>query len=156
MIFTQWPSWLIRSPTLRRGLIKLRRALWRVERATFAEAILVAVGIEQDRVLAVRVPSGVRLPCRQMDAWVPVATQIEVWITELLPSAPRPALVAVAGTPGRKGITFLYRVEIDESAAPPAGQLWLHRDAALSGLGDRERALAALCLGVTLPNESGG
>src|ERR1700687_4837217 len=103
-MFAQWVS---RSPSVRRPAIKLWRVLLRVQRATFANAVL--VGRNRDgRVLALPSPAGgLRLPEKQLDAWIPIPTQVEACLEELLHESSPPSLVAVDGTPGREGVTFL-------------------------------------------------
>jgi len=146
-MFSQWPSWLSRSPRVRRAVIKIWRAFLRVQRATLANAVLV-VRRQDDRVLAFTAEESgeVRLPSIELDGWRPVGTQVQEWINQLLqqPSTPQlqatPQLRAIDGTPGRKGVTFLYSADVAGSPQE-VGCTWLEAELAPSALSVRDRRL---------------
>ena len=72
-MFEQWPSWIARNARVRRTAIKLWRVLLRMQRATFAKAVLVVHGPD-DRIL-LRSPAGtLELPVKHLDGWVPITT----------------------------------------------------------------------------------
>jgi hypothetical protein len=144
MMFAQWPSWLSRSPSVRRPVIRLWRVLLRAQRATVANAVLV-VRRPDGCILALALPSGeLRLPDKQLDAWVPIDTQVEEWLEQLLESSCAPSLVAVDGTPGRKGVTFLYVADAGASASDQGKGTWLDPDVALGTVPADDRRLLIL------------
>jgi hypothetical protein len=82
MLFSERPVWIARNPALRRTAVKVWRGLLRMQRATFANAVLV-VRKSDGRVLVVSAPSGeLRLPAIPLDAWLPIPTQVEEWLEE--------------------------------------------------------------------------
>jgi hypothetical protein len=140
-MFAQWPNWVSRSPSVRRALIRLWRAFLRVQRATLANAVLV-VREGDGRVLAIPSPSGrLRLPDIQLDAWIPIPTQVEGLLIQLTRERSTPALVAVDGTPGKEGVSFLYAATIDSSPAKSSHEIWLDADDAARSLGSRDKRL---------------
>ena len=144
-MFEQWPSWIARNPTIRRTAIKLWRVLLRMQRATLAKAVLVVRG-RDGRILVLRFPAGtLELPVTQIDAWVPITTQIEAWLEHSLQQSSSPSLVAVDGTPGREGVTFLYAARLQCAPPESEGALWLEPDVATSRLDKNGSRLLALC-----------
>jgi len=143
-MFSQWPSWLSRSPRVRRPVIKLWRVFLRVQRSTLANAVLV-VRRQDGRVLALPSTSGEpRLPLKELDGWKAVPTQVEEWLEQLLQQRQTPKLVAIEGTPGRKGVTFLYAAEVPSSASDHANGIWLDADVAMPTLNSGDRCLLRL------------
>ena len=109
---------------VRRRAIKLRRVLQRVQRATLAKAVLV-LRRSDGCVLVIPSPSGgLALPEKLLDAWVPITTQVEAWLSQLLQAESKLSLVAINGTPAREDVTFLYSA----TAAKNSNQLWLRTD----------------------------
>jgi hypothetical protein len=146
-MFSQWPSWLSRSPRIRRFVIKLWRVFLRVQRSTFANAVLV-VRQQDGRVLALPSTSGeLRLPLKQLDGWTAVTTQVEEWLEQLLEPGQTPKLVAIDGTPGRQGVTFLYSAEVPSSASDHTNGVWLEVDVPLPTLNSGDRRLLLLSKG---------
>jgi hypothetical protein len=97
---SSWPSWLSRSPRVRRTAIKLWRILLRVQRATLAKAVLIIYG-DDGRVLVHALPSGrLELPRRELSGWIPIETQVHAWLAQLPYEKSVPAFVSVEGTPG--------------------------------------------------------
>jgi len=144
-MFSQWPTWLSRWPFVRRPVIKFWRLLLRIQRATLAKAVLV-VCRQDDLILVFASPSGeLQLPYKQLDAWVPITTQVEEWLDQLLPQASRPSLVSVDGTPGSEGITFLYTAKGAAVHTESGEGTWLHPDIAAVRLGSRDNRLLCLC-----------
>jgi hypothetical protein len=144
MLFSERPVWLARNPALRRTAVKTWRGLLRMQRATFAEAVLV-VRNKDGRVLVVRAPSGAfRLPAKALDAWLPITTQVEEWLKQVLHQRPTPSLVAIDGTPGREGVTFLYAATL-EAPSERGDELWLEPDVATAALGGDDHRLLLLC-----------
>jgi hypothetical protein len=144
-MFAEWPSWLSRSPSIRRRVIKLWRVLLRMQRACLANAVLV-LRRRDGRVLVLPSPSGgLRLPVKQLDAWIPIAAQVEEWLGELLQEKSKPSLVAIDGTPAEE-VTFIYVATADASqSAKTDDQLWLDTDVAASSLRDEDGRLLRLC-----------
>ena len=144
MLFSERPVWIARNPALRRTAVKTWRGLLRMQRATFAKAVLV-VGDSDGRVLVVRAPSGeLLLPAIPLDAWLPIPTQVEELLEQVLQQRPTPSLVAVDGTPGREGVTFLYAATL-EAPSEIEDQLWLEPDVAAAALGGNDNRLLLLC-----------
>jgi hypothetical protein len=144
-MFAQWPSWLSKSPAIRRPVIKVWRVLLRVQRATLAHAVLV-LRRRDGSILVLGSPSGgLRLPVKQLDAWVPITMQVEDWVRELLRENGKPTLIAIDGTPAREGITFLYGATTETLYAKKiGGELWLDMDVAASSLSGTDGRLLRL------------
>jgi hypothetical protein len=143
MLFSERPVWIARNPALRRAAIHAWRKLLRMQRATFANAILV-VRNKDGRILVVRSPSGeLRLPARPLDAWLPITTQVEDWLDEMLQQRSTPSLVAIDGTPSREGVTFLYSAPL-EAVVGGDNELWLEPDVAAAALGGNDKRLLHL------------
>jgi hypothetical protein len=143
-MFAEWPSWLSRSPSIRRRVIKLWRVLLRMQRASLANAVLV-LRRRDGRVLVLPSPSGgLRLPVKQLDAWIPIAAQVEEWLGELLQEKSKPSLVAIDGTPAEE-VTFIYVATAASPSAKTGDQLWLDTDVAASSLGNEDGRLLRLC-----------
>jgi hypothetical protein len=118
--------------------------MWRVERATFASAVLVIRRRSDDRVLALSSASGSpRLPRLNLDAWIPIQDQVEQWQSQLIADGARPSLVAVAGSPG-PGVIFLYGIETDADELPGMPAIWLSPED-ICRLDAAEEELLALC-----------
>lgn len=135
----EWKNWVFRSPFRRRTLIKAWRVFLRVQRSTLANAVLV-VRRQDGRVLALPSASGkLELPLKELDGWKAVTTQVEEWLGELLQQRQTPKLVAIEGTPGRQGVTFLFKADVPSSEANRPECIWLDADVALTmlNLGDR-------------------
>ena len=127
-MFSQWPSWLSRSPRIRRVAIKVWRVFLRVQRATLAKAVLVVVRTQDSRVLTITSSSGeLRLPTKELDGWRAVTTQVEEWLTHLHPESSRSRLLAIEGTPSRPGVTFVYSAEV-VTAPSRKDAVWLDAD----------------------------
>jgi hypothetical protein len=88
-----------------------------------------------------------RLPERQLDAWIPITTQVEELLGQLTQERSTPSLVAVDGTPGREGVTFLYTAIVESALAGSGDELWLEPDIAASMLGSHDSQLLRLCAG---------
>lgn len=147
IMFAQAPSWLARSPSVRRPVIKLWRVLLRLQRATVAHAVLV-VRRRDGHVFTLALPSGeLRLPKRQLDAWVPITTQVEDWLHGLLQQTTTTSLVAIDGSPGGDGVTFLYTAMIEAARPRRGGECWLEPAVAASSLSEKEGRLLHLCIG---------
>lgn len=143
-MFARWPGFVLQSPSVRRPLIRLWRMLLRVQRASVATAVLV-VRRQDGRVLALASPSGdLSLPNVQLDAWIPVGTQVEMRLAELHLQRSAPSLVAVHGTPGPQGVIFVYAATTERALGRCAEEVWLEPDAAASGLGSEDRRLLKL------------
>jgi hypothetical protein len=116
----------------------------RVQRATLAYAVLV-VRRRDGCVLAVASLSGEpRLPLKELDGWKAITTQVEEWLEQLLLQRQIPNLVAIEGTPGRQGVTFVYSAEADLTFPGHVGEVWLDPTIALATLPLRERRLLFL------------
>jgi hypothetical protein len=139
-MFEQAPEWVSRSPRIRKIIIKIWRIFLRVQRATVAKAVLVARR-QDDCVLAVATPSGeLRLPCLELDGWKSVGTQVQKWADKVLQQPSKLKLQAIDGTPGRKGVTFLYSAEAP-GTLPETGDTWLEAELAPSALAEGDRHL---------------
>ena len=139
-MFDDWSGWFFRSPFRRRTLIRSWRVLLRMQRATLASAVLVVRGSDGN-LLALPSSSGaLGLPRKELDGWRPIGAQVEEWLDQILRQASKPKLQAIDGTPGRKGVTFLYSADVD--ASPPlAGCMWLDADLAPSALSAADQRL---------------
>ena len=139
-MFEQAPEWISRSPRIRKVIVKIWRAFLRVQRATLAQAVLVARRPD-DCVLAVTSPSGeLRLPSLELDGWKPVGTQVEGWVNGMLPQPRELKLQLIDGTPGREGVTFLYSVDVREPTKA-AAEIWLEAEFTPSALPEEDRRL---------------
>ena len=143
-------NWVFSSRLRRRTLFKAWRLFLRVQRATLANAVLV-VRRQNGCVLALPSLSGEpRLPLMELDGWQAVTTQIEEWLEQLLQQRQTPKLVAIDGTPGRKGVTFIYCAEAGAVCPDHAGGVWLDPEIALRTLPSGDRRLLVLstpCIG---------
>jgi len=139
-MFDDWSGWFFRSPFRRRTFIRSWRVFLRIQRATLASAVLVVRGPDGS-FLALPSSSGrLGLPRKELDGWRPIGAQVEEWLDRILRQASKPKLRAIDGTPGRKGVTFLYLAYTD--ASPPlANGMWLDADLALSALSVADRRL---------------
>ena len=145
LMFAEWPSWLSRSPFLRRRVIKLWRVLLRMQRASLANAVLV-LRRRDGRVLVLPSPSGgLRLPVKHLDAWIPIAAQVEEWLGQLLQEKSTPSLVAIDGTPAEE-VTFVYVATAASPSVNTGDQLWLDTDVAASRLRNEDGRLLRLCI----------
>jgi hypothetical protein len=145
MLFSERPVWIARNPALRRAAIHAWRKLLRMQRATFANAVLV-VRNQDGRVLVVRSPSGeLRLPSKPLDAWLTITTQVEDWLEEMLRQSSTPSLVAIDGTPSREGVTFLYTATL-QALVEAEDELWLEPDVAAAALSGNDTRLLHLAM----------
>jgi hypothetical protein len=109
----------------------------RVQRATSASAVVV-LREGAGRILVTPSASGkLELPVIQLDAWTPITNQVQAWLEGLQYSAL--ALLAVDGTPGEEGVTFVYVATLDSAAAATGEELWLAPDEAAYLLADKDR-----------------
>ena len=90
-------------------------------------------------------PSGkLQLPVIHLDGWLPIPSQVETWLERL--SQPTTAsLVAIEGTPGKGGVTFLYAAMVDLAVAKTDELIWLEPDIAASGLDGYDKRLLIRC-----------
>jgi hypothetical protein len=140
----KWHSWLFRSRFRRRSLMKFLRVFLRLQRATLANAILV-IRRPDGCVLAFPSQSGeLRLPFKELDGWKTVTSQVEEWLEQLLHQRQAPELVAIEGTPGRQGVTFLYSAKASLSYSEHSDGIWLDPDGAPPTLRSSERRLLLL------------
>ena len=139
-MFDDWSGWFFRSPFRRRTIIRSWRVFLRIQRATLASAVLVVRGPDGS-LLALPSSSGrLELPRRELDGWRPIGAQVEEWLDRILRQASKPKLQAIDGTPGRKGVIFLYSADMDASPSLADG-MWLDADLALSALSVADRRL---------------
>jgi hypothetical protein len=139
-IFDDWSGWFFRSPFRRRTIIRSWRVLLRMQRATLASAVLVVRGPDGSLLTLPSSSGAFGLPRKALDGWRPIGVQVEEWLDQILRQASNPKLQAIDGTPGRKGVTFLYSADID--ASPPlADGMWLDADLAPSTLSAGDRRL---------------
>jgi hypothetical protein len=148
-MFSNWPEWLSKSPYVRRRVMKIWRVLLRMQRASLAYGMLVVRG-KDDRVLLLASASGeLQLPVKELDGWLPIATQIEEWLGKLLPHASKPCLVSIDGSPGREGVCFIYTAKFEDDTRR-GSELWLEPNAAASALNRREGQLLLRCINIPL------
>jgi hypothetical protein len=142
-MFSQWSSWLSRSPRVRRIVIKSWRVYLRVQRATLGRAVLV-VRSHNGHVLAFATNSGeLRLPSKELDGWRAVTTQVEEWISQLNPKMSRPRLLTIEGMPSGPGVTFVYSAEA-ASVSSQRDAVWLDPKDELSVLSIGDQRLLVL------------
>jgi hypothetical protein len=141
-MFTEAPSWLARYPRIRKVVSKIWRAFLRVQRATLANAVLVARRPD-DCVLAVNSSTGFGLPTLELNGWKTVGKQVQEWVDRISRQPSAPKLRAVDGTPSREGITFLYSTHLE---GPLSGEnyTWLEAELAPSAFCERDRRLLLL------------
>jgi hypothetical protein len=137
VLFEQWPNWLARSRFLRRTAIKLWRMTLRMQRATPARAVVVLREGAGGILVTPSASGKLELPVIQLDAWTPITNQVQEWLEGLQHSAL--ALLAVDGTPGEEGVTFVYLATLNSVAAATGEELWLSPDEATSVLADKDR-----------------
>jgi hypothetical protein len=138
-------NWVFSSRLRRRTLIKVWRVLLRVQRATLANAVLV-VRRQDGRVLALSTTSGeLRLPAIELDGWKVVTAQVEEWLEQLLERRQTPRLVAIEGTPGRQGVTFIYSADAGAAFPDNATGVWLDPEVALPTLSNQDRRILLNC-----------
>jgi hypothetical protein len=145
MLFSERPAWIARNPALRRAAIHTWRKLLRMQRATFANAVLI-VRNKNGLILVVRSPSGeLRLPAKPLNAWLTITTQVEDWLEEMLQQRSTPSLVAIDGTPSREGVTFLYTATL-QALVEAEDELWLEPDVAAAALSGNDTRLLHLAM----------
>ena len=88
-----------------------------MQRATLASAVLVVRGSDGNLLAFPSSSGALGLPRKELDGRRPIGAQVEEWLDQILRQASKPKLQAIDGTPGRKGVTFLYSADID--AIPP-------------------------------------
>jgi hypothetical protein len=90
-------------------------------------------------------PSGeLQLPLRPLDALPLMPKQVEEWLEQMLHQPSAPWLVAIDGTPGREGGTFLYAATL-EAPSERGDQLWLQPGIAAAALGGNDNRFLLLC-----------
>ena len=137
-------TWGSSYPSVRRPIIRLWRKFERLKRATLTNAVLV-VSDQEGRVLVLPSSSGaLGLPTKKLHAWDPITTQVEEWLQQLLHQHGPPLLMAVHGTPGERGVAFLYAATA-EASSDSGDQLWL--DPSAASLSDDDSRLLRLCAG---------
>ena len=123
--------------------MQIWRQAWRVRRATLARAVLVVRDVK-GRVLVLSSSKPLRLPSIEVHAWDAITTQVEDGLQRLA-HASAPSLIAVDGSPGPNGVTFLYGATC-EGNTPRDGHLWLDPDLAVSALTQADRQLLRHCI----------
>ena len=138
--------WGSSYPSVRRPIIQLWRKFERLKRATLTSAVLV-VRSQEGRVLMLPSSSGaLGLPTKELNAWEPITTQVEEWLQQLLQEHGPPSLMAVHGTPGEKGVAFLYAATA-EASFESGDQLWLDPSVAAAAISDDDSQRLRLCDG---------
>jgi hypothetical protein len=119
--------------------MQLYRRGWRVRRATLAKAVLV---IQNDTGGVLMFPSSgmLRLPFIDLHAWEPVTTQVEARVRQILNQYCNASLIAIDGTPGPDGVTFLYDATY-EGDTSREGHFWIDPDVAVSRLNKADSRL---------------
>jgi hypothetical protein len=115
-MLTELLGWGSKYPRLRRPFMQLYRRAWRGRRATLAKAVLV---IQDDTVGVLMFASSgmLRLPFVDVHAWEAITTQVEAHAREILDQHCSASLIAVDGTLGPNGVTFLYGVTYEGDAS---------------------------------------
>ena len=154
-MFEKAPEWISRSPRIRKLIVRIWRTFLRVQRATLGQAVLVARRPD-GCVLAVEGPSGeLTLPYLELDGWAPVGTQVQTWVEHMLRQSDELKLQRVDGTPGRRGVTFLYLRELRKRSWEP-GHRWLEAELAPSTLSEDDcRLLQSARVGAQSPQAPG-
>jgi len=143
-MFDDWGDWVFRSRFRRRTILKSWRALSRVHRATLANAVLVVRRGDGSVLTFSSTYGALALPRKELDGWQPIGTQVEEWLYQILQQASTFQLQAIDGTPGRKGVTFLYSADTGECPTE-AGCTWLDAGLAPSALSEGDRRLLVMC-----------
>lgn len=135
-----------RYPNLRRTLVRLWRGVWRIQRATPASAVIL-IRDSSGRVLVRRHQDAVQLPAIALSAWDPVRAQVECVLKGLC-RPPNASLIAIDGSIGPGGVTFLFGAihtgGLHEGGGPPKGFVWLEPNAALHCLTEADRRFLRL------------
>jgi hypothetical protein len=140
-----WQSWVMRYPSIRRVAIKTWRVFLRMQRATTAQAVLI-LRRGDGRILALPTSSGKqRLPGVQLNAHIPILAQVEELGLQLTQQNPKPTLVAIDGTPGPDGVTFIFTATLETTVANYGDQIWLEPDVAAVSLGSSYYKLLGMC-----------
>jgi hypothetical protein len=143
----EWNNWFYRLPFRHRMLIKAWRMFLRVQRSTLANAVLV-LRRQDGQVLALPSPYGkLELPIKELDGWKTVTTQVDDWLEQLVQQRQTPQLVAIEGTPGRRGVTFLFKADIPSATSNRTDGIWLDADVAIPMLNPSDRGLLLLSQG---------
>lgn len=131
-------------PKLRRPITQLYRRAWRIRRATLAQAVLV-IQNKSGRVLTLRNSGQLALPFIDLHAGEAITTQVEDRARAILNGDCGVSLVAVEGTPSRKGVTFLYSGSVTDA---PLVEGWFWIDPAITGgrLTETESRHLSLCI----------
>ena len=133
-MFAWWQSWPLQYPFVRRLAIRTWRVFLRLQRATTAQAVLI-LRRGDGRILVLPSSSGKqRLPDLQLDAHIPIPTQVEELGLQLTQQNPKPSLVAIDGTPGPDGVTFIFTATIETVLANGVDENWLEPDVAAVSL----------------------
>ena len=122
-------NWVFSSPTRRRFLIRLWRVSLRLDRASVAEAALIVRGSSGDILVLVSDSAEMRLPRRLLDAWRPIALQVEEWLGEFDRQASAPSLCTIDGSPGDEGLTFVFEAKLNAIRNGQNDELWLRPEA---------------------------
>lgn len=141
-MFSTLLDWASAKPALRRPFMLLWRRAWRLRRATLARAVLI-IRDGNGRVLVLS-PEPLRLPSIDVHGWDAITTQAEDGLRRLV-QASAPSLIAIDGTPGPEGVTFLYGATCDGDASSEE-HLWLDPDLAVSCLTKGDSRLLRLCV----------
>jgi len=144
-MFGQWPSWLSRSPRIRRLVIKWWRVFLRMQRATLGRAVLIVRG-NNGHVLALASNAGeLWLPAKELDGWRTITTQVEEWINKLGPKLSRLQLLTIEGTPSAPGVTFVYSAElVGTTVSSHTDAIWLDPSRELLSLSPGDRRFLLL------------
>jgi hypothetical protein len=155
MLFSERPAWIARNPAVRRLAVETWRRVLRMRRATSARAVLV-VKDQDGRILVTRTASGAhQLPAKPLDALLPITTQVEEFLEQVLNYGSTPSLVAIDGTPSAEWVTFLFAATFTLSAEGRDG-IWLEPDVAAATLDDKDNRLLRSCASYRLSVEGEG
>jgi hypothetical protein len=144
LLFSERPAWIARNPEVRRIAVETWRRVLRMQRATAAKAVLI-VKDKDGRILTMRAASGaLHLPAKALDALLPITTQVQELIEQVLSERVVPSLVAVHGTPSAEGVAFLYAATLNASANSQGG-IWLEPGVAAVTLGGEDNRLLHRC-----------
>jgi hypothetical protein len=132
-------DWGSKHPKLRRPFMQLYRRWWRVRRATLAKAVLI-IQNNTGGVLALPSSGPLRLPFIDLHARDAITTQVEARVREILNQYCNASLIAIDGTPGPDGVTFLYGAAYEGDMSRER-HFWFDPDVAVSRLSKADSRL---------------
>lgn len=80
---------------------------------------------------------------------MPITTQVENWLAGLVQQSSTPSLIAIDGTPGKDGVTFVFGCTTESAVAKRGEGAWLDPEAAALGLSGKDKRFLLLTEGTS-------